>query len=169
MNFKVPLQLETERLILRQFEEEDWSDLHKYYSNPQATKFTVGRQFTEEDTWRTLCLMIGHWHLRGYGPYATVEKASGNVIGPVGFWYPLGWPSPEIKWALAPEYWGKGFASEGARAVQIVGREYLPDISLISFIHPENIASINLAQALGATFEKNLPFRGEQWPVYRHP
>lgn len=169
MNFKVPLQLETKRLILRQFAVDDWSDLHKYYSNPQATKFTVGRQFTEEDTWRTLSLMIGHWHLRGYGPYATVEKASGNVIGPIGFWFPLGWPSPEIKWALAPEYWGKGFASEGAGAVQIAGKEYLPDISLISFIHPDNVASINLAKALGATFEKNLPFRGEKWPVYRHP
>lgn len=168
MKFIVPEMLETERLLLRQFKEEDWRDLHAYYASPVATQFTVGRALSEGETWRTLCSMIGHWQLRGYGPYAVEEKASGRVLGTVGFWYPNDWPEPEIKWALAPAYWGQGFASEAARAVQKAGREHLPQ-TLISFIHAENLASARLAEALGAALERRMPFRGAQWLLYRHP
>jgi len=113
--------------------------------------------------------MIGHWYLRGYGPYAVEEKASGKVLGTVGFWYPNDWPSPEIKWALAPKHWGRGFASEAARVVQRASRQHIPHISLISFMHSENKASSNLAVAIGAKFEKVLRFRDADWCVYRHP
>ncbi len=165
----VPTQLETERLILRQFKEEDWIDLHAYYSDEAATKYTVGKAFTEGETWRAMAGMIGHWQIRGFGPYAVEEKNSGKVLGTVGFWYPNDWPSPEIKWGLAPAFQGKGFASEAARAVQAAGKQFLPDISLISLIHQGNLASIRLAQALGATFEKEMEFKGSIGHVYRHP
>lgn len=169
MTFYIPETLETERLTLRQFRESDWRDLHRYYSSELSTRFTVGRAFTEGETWRTLCSMVGHWQIRGYGPYALEDKASGQVLGTAGLWYPNDWPEPEIKWALAPEFWGKGYASEAARAVQVIGRECMPDINLISFIHSENRASIQLAKAIGATFEKEIHFRGGLWHVYRHP
>ncbi|MBE7381548.1 MAG: GNAT family N-acetyltransferase [Leptolyngbya sp. SIO1E4] len=169
MDLLVPREIETPRLILRQFREEDWKDLHEYYSDAEATQFTVGRKLSEGETWRTLCGMIGHWQLRGYGPYAVEAKSSRIVLGPVGFWYPNDWPEPEIKWALARQYWGKGFASEAARAVQVTAREHIPDIALISFIHAENLPSINLALAIGAKYEKEVMFRGGQWQIYRHP
>lgn len=169
MDFLVPDELETDRLILRQFRENDWSDLHEYYSDENATKFTFGRQLTEGDTWRIMCGMIGHWQVRGYGPYAVAEKISNKVLGTVGFWYPNDWPEPEIKWALAPHHWGKGFASEAARAVQAAGKKYIPEISLISLIHPDNLASIRLARSVGAKFEKEFTYEGGTWNIYRHP
>ena len=46
----VPTHLETNRLILRQFKDEDWKDLHAYYSDEIATKYTVGKAFTEGET-----------------------------------------------------------------------------------------------------------------------
>ena len=169
MDLIVPETLETERLILRQFREEDLKDLYEYYSDEIATKYTFGRKLSEIDAWLTMCGIIGHWQLRGYGPYAVEEKASGKVLGPVGFFYPNIWPGSEIKWALARQHWGKGFASEAARAVQKVGREYMPDISLISFIVSENVASINLAVSIGAKFEKEVQFLGGPWQIFRHP
>jgi len=169
MKFKVPEQLETERLILRQFQDEDWKDLHHYYSSEEATRYTVGRAFSEGESWRIMSAMLGHWVLRGYGPYALEEKSSSKVIGTAGFWYPNDWPSPEIKWALAPAYWGKGYASEAARALQKIGKEYLPEISLISLIAKENQASIKLALAVGACFDREIDFRGGKWDIYRHP
>jgi RimJ/RimL family protein N-acetyltransferase len=169
MGILVPEQLETDRLCLRQFQDRDWIDLHNYYSSPLATKYTVGRKFTEGETWRAMCSMVGHWQLRGYGPYAVEEKSTGNVLGTVGFWYPNDWPSPEIKWALAPAFWGNGFASEAVREVQKTGLQYIPDIALISFIHADNSASIKLALAVGAQFEKEVSFRGTNWHIYRHP
>ena len=169
MEFLVPDHIETERLILRQFQEEDWKDLHHYYSSADATRFTVGREFTEAETWRTMCSMIGHWQIRGYGPYALQEKTTGTVLGTAGFWYPNDWPSPEIKWALAPSHWGKGYASEAARAVQKVGLSHMPDISLISLIHADNTASIRLALAVGTKLEREVSFRNANWHIYRHP
>lgn len=169
MAYKVPTTIQTGRLNLRQFKEEDWTDLHRYYSSETATRYTVGRAFTEAETWRAMASMVGHWELRGYGPYALELKDTEEVIGIVGFWYPNDWPSPEIKWALAPEYWGQGYASEAGRAVQRVGLKHLPDIHLISLIHKDNAQSIQLAAALGAEFEQEIHFRGAYWQIYRHP
>ena len=169
MTFLVPRTLQTDRLTLRQFRHQDWSDLHAYYSDQEATRYTFGRRLSEGDTWRIMCGMIGHWQIRGYGPYAVVEKKSQKVLGTVGFWYPVDWPEAEIKWALAAHAWGKGFAFEAARAVQQAGGKYLPGTRLISLIHPENGRSINLALALGASYEKVVPHEGMAMHLYRHP
>ncbi|WP_234422154.1 GNAT family N-acetyltransferase [Sedimenticola thiotaurini] len=155
-------------MTLRTFREADWRDLHAYYSDPECTRHTVGKPLREAATWQVLASMIGHWEMRGYGPYAVVERASGRVIGPVGLWYPLDWPEPEIKWALARDYWGRGYALEAALAVREMAAEQLPDIRLISLIQAENRASIALAERIGAMFERTLAFRGGVWHLYRH-
>ncbi len=169
MSFLVPEKIETSRLYLRQFRDEDWKDMHAYYSDEEATKFTIGRSLTEGESWRAMASIIGHWQLRGYGPYAIEEKISNKVIGTVGFWYPNDWPEIEIKWALARQYWGQGFASEAARGVQKTALECFPEKSLISFIHSGNRASIQLALAISAVFEQQVEFRGDTWHIYRHP
>ncbi len=169
MKYLLPTTLESDRLILRMFREEDWQDLHAYYSDEANTKYTVGRALTEGETWRIMAGMIGHWSIRGYGPYALEEKTLGKVIGVCGLWYPNDWPEPEIKWALAQAYQGKGYASEAARNVQCTVREFLPNLSLISLIDARNEPSIKLALAIGSVFEKKIPFRGGEWAVYRHP
>jgi hypothetical protein len=46
--------------------------------------------------------------------------------------------------------------------------EYLPELSLISLIHPDNTNSMNLAKAVGAYFEREYEFRGDKWSIYRH-
>ncbi len=168
MRFRVPEQLESERLILRQFQDADWHDLHKYYSDETATAFTFKRALTEGETWRTMCGMIGHWQVRGYGPYAVVDKSTDRVLGTVGFWYPNDWPELEIKWGLARQYWGKGFAKEAATLVHATGRGHLPDHALLSLIHPDNKASIGVALAIGARLESSVEYEGEPHGIYRH-
>ena len=168
MAFLVPEKIETERLLLRQFRDEDWPDLHEYYSDREATRYTFGRDLNEGDTWRIMSGMIGHWQLRGYGPYAVEHKSRGKVLGTVGFWYPNDWPEPEIKWGLAAHAWGQGFAAEAPRAVLQAGRIHLPELALISLIHPDNLPSIRLARAIGASFEREVPYEGETFHLYRH-
>lgn len=165
----IPLTLTTRRLTLRQFVHEDWRAMHEHYSDPVCTRHTLGRALSEGESWRTMASLLGHWVLRGYGPYALVEKASGRVIGTAGLWYPNDWPEPEIKWALTRRYWGQGFASEAVRAIQREVAPYCSAQPLISFIHSENAASIRLALAVGARLERETQFRGASWHVYRHP
>ena len=92
--FLIPQRLETGRLLLRTFVNEDWRALHEHFSDPECTRYTFRRALTEAATWRAMASMAGHWDLRGYGPYAVEEKASGTVLGTVGPWYPLEWPEP---------------------------------------------------------------------------
>lgn len=166
---EVPLLLETERTRLRPWRELDWRGLQAYYGDEAATAHTVGRAFSEGETWRMLSLMVGHWALRGYGPYALEEKVSGELLGLAGYWYPNDWPDPEIKYALARRYWGQGYASEAVRALQKTWCECFPGKRLISFIHGENLPSKRLAEAVGAVWEEDRPFRGSTWSVYVHP
>lgn len=164
-----PLQLSTARLFLRQFAHDDWTALHEHYGDLRCTKFTFRRALTEGESWRAMCSMVGHWAIRGYGPFAAVEASTGQVVGAVGMWYPNDWPEPEIKWALLRRYWGKGYASEAVRAIQLPAYRCLGDVAPISFIHAENEPSLRVAAAVGATREKTVEFRGSPWHVYRHP
>lgn len=166
MKILVPSQLETERLVLRQLDGNDWQSLHKYYSDPIATQYTTKRQFSEIESWYVVCSMIGHWQIRGYGPYAIEQKENKRVVGIAGFWYPLDWPGPEIKWALARDYWGQGFAVEAAEAVLAAGRKSLTEISWVSFIHDENAASMRLAKTIGGLCRDRRHFNGAWWQVY---
>jgi RimJ/RimL family protein N-acetyltransferase len=165
----MPLRIETARLVLRQFVHADWSELHAHYSDPDCTRYTFGRALTEGESWRAMASMVGHWVLRGYGPYAIEDKSTGQVLGTAGVWYPNDWPEAEIKWALSKAHWGKGFASEAVRGVQSAGLLALPDLALISLIHTANAASHQLALSVGCRLEKHLEFRGGQWCIYRHP
>ncbi len=168
MHAIVSTKLETDRLILRKPHIEDWKDLHELYSDAEAIRYTIKTPLEEPASWRMTCVLIGHWTVRGYGVYSVEEKATGKVLGGIGFWYPLEWPSPEIKWSLAAKHHGKGFASEAARAVLAEGHKSLPDIHLISMIDKNNIPSQKLAEAVGAKLEKEVEFRGTPHVIYRH-
>jgi RimJ/RimL family protein N-acetyltransferase len=164
-----PHSIQTARLHLRQFKHEDWESLHEHYSDPECTKYTFQRTLNEGESWRAMCSMVGHWSIRGYGPYAAVDAASQKVVGAVGLWYPNDWPEPEIKWALSRAFWGNGYASEAVRAIQRPAFNQLGGKAPISLINSENKPSIRLAAAVGAKYEKSVEFRGSQWQVHRHP
>jgi len=169
MKYLIPEEIETERLLLRIFRLDDWKDIHEYYSDPICTKYTSRRPLKENESWEKMAALVGHWCLRNYGTYAMEEKKLKRVIGVAGLDYPNDWPEPEIQWGLARAFWGMGYASEAVKAVKEMVHRYLPEMSLISLIHPGNINSINLAKATGARFEKEHFFREDTWHIYRHP
>jgi len=168
MSYVIPETLITDRLFLRKPIESDWEPLTRYYSDAECMKYTRGRALADWEVWRSIATLIGHWQMRGFGPYALVEKESQEVIGLSGMWYPLEWPSPEVMWGLARNAWGKGFAKEAAGAVLAMTARHVPDIHLISLISPENVNSIRLAESLGAAYENTIPFRDTEASVYRH-
>jgi len=163
----IPATVHSERLTLRQFLPDDWQALHEHYSDPECTRFTFGRALTEGESWRAMASMVGHWQLRGYGPYAAVETATSSVVGTVGLWYPNDWPEPEIKWALLRRFWGKGYAREAAAAVHCMAIEHFPKPP-ISLIGASNLPSIKVAISIGACLEQQIIFRGNPWNIYRH-
>jgi len=165
----IPLALVSARLRMRLPSESDWSALHAYYGDADSVRYTVGAPLTQAQTWRTLAGMVGHWAWRGYGPYTLLDKDDDSVLGVAGLWFPNDWPEPEIKWALLPAARGRGYAAEAARAVRAMAREHLPGVRLISLIALGNEASVRVAQAAGARYEREIDFRGGRAAIYRHP
>ena len=159
--------LQTERLILRMFREEDFEQHAHICADPEVMRFLVdGRPLDRFEAWRSMAMILGHWQLRGYGPWAVEERATGNLIGRIGFFYPEGWPGFELGWVLGRESWSKGYASEGARraldhAFTEMGRDHV-----ISLIDPENTASINVAERLGEKVEGQTELFGHAVLIY---
>jgi RimJ/RimL family protein N-acetyltransferase len=165
--FMIPESLETPRLKLRMFQLDDWQPLSKMFAREDFVRYTLKDPQTEWASWRILASYVGHWQLRSFGPYAVEEKSSGKLVGPVGLYYPGDWPGLEIMWSIAPEFWGKGYASEAAAKVKQAAIEAGVE-RLISLIDPENARSIALAKRLGAVYEKTIPFRDGVADVYLH-
>jgi RimJ/RimL family protein N-acetyltransferase len=94
------------------------------------------------------------------------ELGSGAFVGRVGLHYPEGWPEPEIAWAIARPYWGRGYAFEAATAALRIAFDTLGWSRASSLIAPLNLRSIRLAERLGERFERNLIARGHEVSLY---
>ena len=91
------IRLETDRLILRPTQAEDWPFVRDFLMCEDTMRHLGGHQ-QESDAWRTLAQWIGLWSLTDAAMFGVVEKASGEWIGRIGPWHPLHWPTREVGW-----------------------------------------------------------------------
>lgn len=158
--------LETERLILRMLREDDFEQYAKMCADPEVMRFLGGKAFSLTESWRHLAFLIGHWQLRGYGHWAIEDKSSGRLLGRLGFLNPAGWPGFELGWMLGREFWGRGYATEGARRALDYAFTELDKDHVISCIHPDNAPSIRVAERLGEKLEGESEILGIKVLVY---
>ena len=144
--------IHTERLTLRGWRADDFEAYAAFYDDEENARFVGGRRDAEK-AWRSLALLVGHWELRGFGYFAVEETATGAFVGAVGIWKSPGWPETELAYWLVRAQQGKGFALEACRRCLEHARETLRVPSLVSYVAPENRASIRVATKLGATLE----------------
>lgn len=145
--------IETERMILRMFRESDFAEYAEICADPEITRFTFGKPLKKWEAWRHMAYLIGHWELRGHGYFAAEEKATGRLIGRIGFTDMATWPGFELGWTIATEFQGRGLATEGARRLLRYAFEELDKPHVISLVHPDNIASRRVAEKLGEKIE----------------
>ncbi|HEU4391878.1 MAG TPA: GNAT family N-acetyltransferase [Blastocatellia bacterium] len=154
--------IKTARLLLRPLEPSDFEAYAAFSADPDVMRYIAeGRPLTREEAWRNMAMMIGHWHLRGYGNWAVEERSTGSMIGRLGFWNPEGWPGFELGWLIARTHWGQGYATEGARAALDFAFAVLGERRVISLIRPGNRASIRVAEKIGEQYEQTLDLRGD--------
>ncbi len=162
-----PVELETDRLILRMWrEEKDFEAYAAMTADPEVMRFLGGKPFDRMEAWRNMAFHVGHWQLRGYGHFAVEEKASGEFVGRIGFMNPVGWPAFEIGWTLARQVWGRGYATEGARRALAYAFDELDKDHVISLIHPQNKNSIGVAERLGERVEGKTELFGNELLIY---
>ena len=153
--------IETERLILRTWEDKDIEPMAAIDQDPKVCEYLPGvgnRAATEAFIQR----IIKHYHERGFSLYAVELKATHDpslkhagtgFIGFLGLMAPSFeahfTPAVEIGWRLASKHWGKGYATEGAKAVLKYGFETIGLKEIVSFTVPANTRSIRVMEKIG--------------------
>jgi len=151
------VDIDTQRILLRRWIESDLDAFIRMNANPSVMRYFPAVLSADET--RTFYDSIQQeFDEYGYGLYAAEEKSRGNFMGFIGFhWSVLDMdfcPCIEIGWRLEQCFWGKGYASEGAKACLKYGFEVLAFDYVASFTSTENIASQRVMQKIGMQFER---------------
>lgn len=159
--------LRSDRLTLRAPLGTDWAQWRPFYTSDRA-RF-IQPDNTSTTAWRAFGHVIGHWAMRTFGSFVFHLHDDPTPLGMAGPWYPEGWPETEIGWTLwSPEHEGKGLASEAAKTAMIFARDTLNWSSAVSYIDPDNAASIAVAERLGARLDPAATPPHDGNLVYRH-
>ncbi len=148
--------LKTKRLILREFVPEDLNEYAKLDSDPEVMKYiSNGKTRTFQEIKGDLERIIKYnSENEGFGLWAAIEKDSNKFIG----WFCLKHLDKtaeiEVGYRLIREFWGKGFASEGAKAIVIYGFNKLGLKRIVAVADQGNKASIRVLEKAGLKFEK---------------
>ena len=162
--------LETERLKLRGHRMDDFPACAAMWADPVVTRH-FGHSFSEEESWTRFLRYFGHWSVLGFGSWLVEERATGNFVGEVGFANyrraiepPL--DAPEIGWALAAEFHGKGYAAEAVRAAIAWGEQHFGPARTTCIISPENLPSIRVAEKCGYRESLRTTYKGQPVIVF---
>ncbi len=165
--------LETERLLLRGFREDDLDDHAAMLSDPIVMQHFGGHLFGREDSWRRLLGGVGLWQLQGTGLFAVERKSDGKLVGHAGLFdyhremSPSIEGKPELGYIFAAEVHGQGIAREACDAVLDWADSTLDADEIVAIISPANQPSIKLAQRLGFERQPDGTYRGESTTLWR--
>jgi ribosomal-protein-alanine N-acetyltransferase len=146
--------IETDRLRLRMISAGDLDNLAAMFSDPEVIKYVGdGKPTDRAEAERALQSIINHWGTHGFGRWAVVDRNTGNFLGFGGLRSLFG--MPEVVYHLAKANWGKGYATELARAALRFGFEERGFDRIVAIAKPLNAASIHVMDKLGMRFEKD--------------
>ncbi|HEX3098870.1 MAG TPA: GNAT family N-acetyltransferase [Usitatibacter sp.] len=152
---------------MRPFAPRDFDAYAAMLADPEVTRYLgTGATLRREEAWRHMAMLVGHWQLRGFGMWAVIARDRDEMLGRVGFFQPEGWPGFEIGWTIARHAWGRGYATECARAALEHAFGALDRRKVISVIHPRNEASIRVAEKIGESFEREATVNGQARLIY---
>ena len=160
--------LETERLVLRRFIEDDVENLVELDSDPAVMKFINGGQPTPREEIKSEVLpafLCYYERFEGYGFWAAVEKSTNRFVGWFHFRPAKGAPPGEIElgYRLRRSAWGKGYATEGSRALIDKGFAELGVERVVAETMVVNAASRRVMEKAGLTFVRIFH---QPWPDY---
>ncbi len=149
-------ELITERLRLRQWRDADRAGFPAMNADPEVMRHFLA-PLEREDSDALLRRIAGELDERGWGLWALEERASGRLLGftglaPVPFQAPFT-PAVEIGWRLVRSHWGRGLASEAARASLAYGFEELALAEIVSFTFTGNARSRAVMRRIGMTHD----------------
>ena len=145
--------IETPRLLLRNWQEDDRAFFHEINSDPEVMEFFPALRSREESD-ALMDRIVAMINEDNFGFYALQDKESGNVVGFTGLmktdlepFMPKG--VLEIGWRLAQRYWGKGYVTEAALASLAYAFDERGQDEVVSFAVHNNHRSTSVMQRIG--------------------
>lgn len=158
------LALTTRRLCFRWFVPADLEQLYQnLYAHPMVAKtLSPTGSLSLEQTALLLQRRLQHWQQHGFGVWALIHQLDQQLVGHCGLHYfsPAANHPPEVEltYALAPNYWRQGLATEAARSVLQWGFDTLKLPQVAAVTAPTNFASQRVMQKLGMRYEKTIQY-----------
>lgn len=148
------IEIISERLRLRQWKDADREPYAALNADPAVMRFFPALQ-SREGSDRDIERWSGELDDRGWSNWAVEIRASGHFIGFIGLTIPRRalsfMPCVELGYRLAREHWGKGYATEGAKAALGVGFDRLGLEEIVSFTARINLPSRAVMERVGMT------------------
>jgi ribosomal-protein-alanine N-acetyltransferase len=167
--------LETRRLRLRPWRERDLEPLAALNADPQVMEH-FPRCLDRQESEAMAARLVAHFEKYGFGMWSVEALGVSEFIGLVGLTAPCFdacfTPCVEVGWRLAAEFWGRGYATEAARAAAEHGFDQLGLTEIVSYTVPRNWRSRRVMERLGMRhsplddFEH--PLIDEGRPLRRH-
>ena len=160
---------ETKRLILRRFESTDVDDLTEVLEHPEVMEFSLSGPINRTTVAKKIQTFEAHWQTWGFGQCAVVHKTDQKVIGYCGLIHFSdidGKAEDEIGYRLNRSYWGQGYATEAAQAIQAYGFTVVGLNRMVSMIDHNNVRSIRVAEKIGLHYEKDALIDGYVDRIY---
>ena len=152
---KIPLSLETKRLIIRRCKSDDLPQMQRFFSSEEATRYLLmsPEEKTPEAIRRLLNSIISSYDApEPIFALAIAQKDNGLYIGSCGLSRtPQG--DVEIYYALLPEHWGRGCAVEAMKKLFEYAFSELGIDRLVAWMHPDNLMSRRVADSLNMDYE----------------
>ena len=164
-------RVETERMILERLRLEHASDQLRLLLDPRVSTTLWPRTQlpTETEVLEGLAAKVDHWDRHGFGMWQLSDRETGERVGRGGlqYTYTAGLNDVEAGWAVVPERWGQGLATELAHACVEVGFEQLNLLELVAFTLPDNRASRRVMEKAGFAYERDIVHAGLPHVLYR--
>lgn len=160
--------LETDRLLLREFVEDDAGAFFAFNSDPEVMRYTGQDPTASVEEAGEMIRAYPDYEAHGYGRWAVVYKPDDRVVGFNGLKYLDDLEETDLGYRFLGEYWGRGIATESSLAIVRHGFEVLKLDHIIGLVLPENKASIRVLQKVGMHFEGMIPYCGadaERWVI----
>jgi RimJ/RimL family protein N-acetyltransferase len=167
----VPERAETERMVASRISEADLPELLRLLRDPRvaATLSLTGQPPSEAAVSDGLIEAIGHWELHGFGLWLLRDRSSAQLVGRGGLQHTFvtGHAEVEVAWAIIPELWGRGLATELARMSIDAAFGPLGHPEVIAYTLPDNRASRRVMEKTGFGFEAVMETEGLTQVLYR--
>lgn len=161
--------METQRLVLREFQRADVQELAPILADPQVMKFSPNGVLSILQTQAKIENFIASYKTFGYGKWAVIYKETNALIGYCGIAveHVDDKDEPEIGYRLNSKFWGQGLATEAADIAIQYGFEQFKLPYILGLVERANVASVRVLAKLGMRYVKETVFYGINMDVYR--